>query len=56
MSKPKYKIVQDNQGARSLWFVKRGNKVLSHHATKAEAEESVQGLVEDDTWRAANRD
>lgn len=44
----KYRIVQDNQGARTLWLVKRGNKVLSHHQFKDEAEKIIQRYLAED--------
>lgn len=56
MTNSKYKIEQNNQGQRSLWFVKQGKKVISHHQFKSEAENAVQRYIEDDNWNAMNRD
>lgn len=51
----KYRIEQDNQGSRTLWVIKHGRKVLSHHEYKSDAEREAQRYVEDDAWHAANR-
>ena len=45
---PKYKIEQDNTGARTLWVVKQRGKVLSHHEFKDEAERTVQRYIAED--------
>ena len=50
MTKPKYKIVQDNHGERTLWFVKlvRNGEILSHHVDQASAEKAAQRYVSED--------
>ena len=44
----KYRIEQDNQGAQTLWVIKSGRKVLSHHVSSAEAHETVQRYIAED--------
>lgn len=51
----RYRIEQCNQYGRTLWLVKRGNRVLSHHEYKADAECAAQSYVADDAWEASNR-
>lgn len=44
----KYSIIQDNQGERTLWLVKQGRKVLSHHIDASEANRTVQRYINED--------
>ena len=44
----KYRIEQNNQGQRTIWVVKQGRKVLSHHQYRDEAQDAAQRYVAED--------
>lgn len=47
-ARQKYRIEQDNQGLRTLWLVRQGRKVLSHHVSSDEAHATVQRYIAED--------
>jgi hypothetical protein len=52
----KYRIVQSNDGAQTLWVIKSRSKVLSHHTSSAEAHETVQRYIAEDRDFAIEQD
>jgi ABC-type ATPase with predicted acetyltransferase domain len=46
----RYSIEQDNEGFQTLWVVKSGRKILSHHESKGDAERAVQRYIVEDRY------